>query len=457
MKKIVRKIRPAGWLGIPILAGVLVAACAVIEPTVTSRTWQSRAIPASQAVVKVVDGQTIQQRYPWGPWGTTSFDQWPTHAYDSPDYPPPEEAQLPAGLQGDPDRGRTLFADSRKGPCTACHLIPDADIWPMGNVGPDLRTIGDRGLSDNYLHQVIHDPRVIFGADSPMAPFGASGILSEQDIADIVAWLQTLKGNPAGVPLQVSDDRQWNPFTRDIVRPDYGDSLDPTANPALDMTADVAVPLWERAGPVGRSCAGCHGAIGAADETRPLGVIESMVGVGVRYPRWFAQYRRMMSIEDFLSVHGPETTGHPLPTQGQENLTMTILVKMQSNGLPYRLDVQDPNVQAAIARGQHTFAKRVGQRGQACVDCHTERGGADRFLGGRLLANVDENMIINHPYYRTSQGRLWDIRMRMQFCMTPLRTNMLAGDAPEYADLETFLIYKQMQREVTMLVPRHYH
>ncbi|HVL57146.1 MAG TPA: hypothetical protein VM491_11605, partial [Burkholderiaceae bacterium] len=181
------------------------------------------------------------------------------------------------------------------------------------------------------------------------------------------------------------------------------------------------------------------------------------VGVGVQYPKWFAQHRRMMSIEDFLSVHGPETTGHEFPTQGQQNITMAILVKMQSNGMPYKLALDDPNVQAAVKRGQELFHRPVGQRAHACADCHTERGGAHKFLGGRFLANVEKDAMINHPYYRTAQARLWDIRIRMQWCMTPLRTNMLPGDAPEYADIETYILSKQTQRGDKIIVPRHSH
>jgi sulfur-oxidizing protein SoxA len=457
MKFWLQRIFRSRWLGLAALGGALVAACATIEPTVTSRTWQSRAIPESQGIVKEVGGKRIQQRYPYGGFGTANFEQWPTYAYDSGSYPPPKKAQMPSGIKGDPKKGHALIQAGAKGPCTGCHLIPDAKVWPMGNVGPDLRTIGDRGLPDSHLYQVVYDPRVIFGPDSPMAPFGASGMWTEEEIVHVVAYLQSLKGKPAGVPPKVTDDKQWNPFTRDVVRPAYGDALDPTANPGLLQTDQVAVPLWSKPGPKGRSCASCHGAIGAPDAQRPLGVIKSMVGVAVRYPKWFDENRRMMSVEDFLAVHAPATTGHQMPSQGPQNLTMSILVKMQSNGMAYQLDTGNPNVRAAIERGRGTFYKKVGQRAQACADCHTQRGGAHKFLGGRYLADVEKDAMVNHPYWRTAWARLIDIRIRMQWCLTPLRANMLPGDAPEYADLETFIISKQTQRGDRLQVPRLSH
>ncbi len=433
------------------LGALIVGACAAVGTTVTSKEWQTRAVPLSQGVIKEVNGKRTQVRYP-GFREDRSFDQWPTFAYGSARYFPPRKGQMPAGIKGDPKKGGALFRTGAKGPCTGCHLIPDAKVWPMGNVGPDLRAIGDRGYTDGVLYQIVYDPRIVFGEDSPMAPFGASGMWTPEEIVHVVAYLQSLKGNPAGVPPKVTDDKQWNPYTREVVRLDFGDPMDPTANNALVMTETDAVPLWSKAGSKGQSCAGCHGAIGASDAQRPLGVIKTMVGVGAAYPKWVERYRRMMSIEDFLAVHAPETTGHDMPSQGQQNLAMSVLVKMQSNGMPYQLDLKDGNIQAAIQRGEELFNRRVGQRGQSCANCHTERGGAHKFLGGRFLGSVGKDTMVQHPYFRTSQGALWDVRIRMQWCMTPLLANMLPGDAPEYADLETFLVSKQQGHKVE--VPR---
>ncbi|NIP94185.1 MAG: sulfur oxidation c-type cytochrome SoxX, partial [Akkermansiaceae bacterium] len=115
-------------------------------------------------------------------------------------YFPPKAAAMPTGIKGDPKKGHGIIKNRRKGPCTACHVIPDAKVWPIGNVGPDLRTMGDRKLADGDLYQIIYDPRVRFGEDSPMAPFGAAGILTEEEIVHVVAYLQSLKGNPPGTP-----------------------------------------------------------------------------------------------------------------------------------------------------------------------------------------------------------------------------------------------------------------
>ena len=81
----------------------------------------------------------------------------------------------------------------------------------------------------------------------------------------------------------------------------------------------------------------------------------------------------------------------------------------------------------------------MGERNHACADCHTLEKGANKFLGGRLLADVTEGMTRHFPTWRTSQTQVWDMRKRMQWCMTPLGMNMLPSDAIEYAELELYL------------------
>lgn len=458
MKEWIRqRLSRHGRLAPAVLGVAFLAACATVGVGVTSSEWKSNAIPASQGLMKEADGKRIQQRYPYGGFGTVNFEKWPTFAANSPAYFPPKKGEMPKDVKGDPKKGHALMKDGSKGPCTACHLIPDATVWPAGNVGPDLRTSGSRGVPDEIFYQIIYDPRVIYGADTPMAPFGASGMWTPEEIVHAVAYIQSLKGNPPGVAEEVSKDPDWNPYTRKVVRPAYGDPLDPIANPGLGQAESLAVPRWSKAGPKGQSCASCHGPIAAPDAKRSIGVIASMAGVGAQYPKWMPQHKRMMSIEDFLAVHAPETTGDAMPSQGDENLSMSILVKMQSNGMPYNIALDDRNVQAAIARGEEMFSRRVGQRGQACANCHTERGGGRKFLGGRFLADIEKDAMVNHPYWRTAWQRLIDIRIRFQWCMTPLRTNMLPGDAPEYADLETFIIAKQTRRGDKVEVPRLSH
>ncbi len=404
------------WLGLALLAG----ACATADHAPVPR-WTSRAVPEARGDVRVEpDGKRVAVRY--AGWTNRDFSGYRTYAYDDarPE-PPVQTAAMPADVTGDPRRGRALFLNRARGPCTGCHLVPGDDVWPAGSVGPDLSTVGDRKLPDAYLYQQLWDPRVVF-PNTVMPAWGAQGVFTPDELVHLVAYLQSLHG-----PAAAEKDPNRNPFTR--ARPvGFGDNLDPTNNPAV-VRAESAEALWAAKGPVGTSCADCH----------PGGAAAAMRGVATRYPKPVAAYRRVMAIEDFLSVHGPETTGRPLPMESAQNLDLTMLVKMASNGMPVAVDTSSPAARAAVKRGEASFRRRVGERNHACADCHTSDHGANKFLGGRLLGDVTAGLTRHFPTWRTSQNDAWDMRKRFQWCMTPLGANMLAADSIEYAELELYL------------------
>jgi L-cysteine S-thiosulfotransferase len=413
--------RPAArWLGVL----VLLAGCATASnrPDYTGvPRWTSRAIPEARGDVRTEpDGRRVAVRYRG--WTSRDYGRFRTYAYDDtrPE-PAVQRVSMPTGLTGDARRGRALFLDRTKGPCTGCHLVPGDDVWPAGSVGPDLSTLADRTLSDAYLYQQLWDPRVTFPR-TIMPPWGAQGVFRPEELVHLVAYLQTLHG-----PAAPERDRERNPFTRS--RPvGFGDNLDPTNNPAV-VRAESAEAAWGRRGPAGKACADCHAG----------GAATAMRGVATRYPRHLPAYGRVMAIEDFLAVHGPETTGEALPIEGAGNVDLTMLVKMASDGLPVAVDTASAPARAALARGEASFYRRVGERNHACADCHTPERGADKFLGGRLLASLTTGLTRHFPTWRTSQNDAWDMRKRFQWCMTPLGMNMLPADAIEYAELELFL------------------
>jgi sulfur-oxidizing protein SoxA len=402
---------------------LVVAGCggASTAPPAPPVPWTSRALPEGRGEVTTrPDGTRVAVRYRG--WTTEDFGAFRTYRADEARPEPPiTRASMPAGLKGDPKEGRKHFLARNLGPCTGCHLVPGDDVWPAGNVGPDLSTIGDRGLPDDYLYMLVHDARVIY-PNTAMPPWGTMGVLKPQQIADLVAFLQTLRGPR---PAETNPDR--DPTTR--ARPvGFGDNLDPTNNPAI-LRVEGAEALWMRRGPAGKSCADCH----------PGGAPAAMKGVATRYPKVVAKYGRVMSIEDFLNVHGPETTGATLASESAENLDLTMLVKMSSNGQPVAVDVKSPPARAAWERGRALFNRKVGGRNHACADCHSPDRGAGKFLGGRFLGNAQDGFTKHFPTWRTSLADVWDMRKRFQWCMTPLGTNMLAADAPEYAELELYL------------------
>lgn len=406
-----------------VAAALGVAGCAERDITMARAglppaPWVSGAVPEARGDIRTSpDGKKEAVRYPG--WTTEDFSRFRSYAYDDPrPVVPVAKAPMPA-IPGDPEKGRRLFLDRNLGPCTGCHLVQGQDVWPAGNVGPDLSTYGDRKLPDAYTFDLIYDPRHVF-PHTLMPAWGAAGVMKPEDIVHIVAFLDTQKSPRP-------PERDPNTRAKPV---GFGDNLDPTNNPAV-LRAEGADELWSKKGPAGKACADCHAG----------GPLVAMKGVATRYPQYVARYRRVMSIEDFLTAHSPEATGRPLPAEGADHLDLAIRIKMASNGMPVRLDLGKPENGAALERGKASFHKRVGQRGHACADCHTtENGrGADKFLGGRLLANVQNGLTRHFPTWRTSQADVWDMRKRVQWCMTPLGTNMLAADAVEYAELELYL------------------
>ena len=398
------------------------AGTAVDVPDYTSiPKWSTRAVPEARGELRTEpDGKRIAVRYPG--WTARDFDGVVTYAYeDRRSAPPVQRVTMPAGVSGDAAKGRALFLNRSKGPCTACHLVPGDDVWPAGSAGPDQSALGDRRLPDEYLYQVVWDARAFF-PNTVMPPWGTAGIFKPDEIVHLVAYLQTLKG-----PVPPEKDRDRNPFTR--AKPaGFGDNLDPTNNPAIVLAED-AETLWTARGPSGKACADCHEG----------GAASAMRGVATQYPKFVKTYHRVMSLEDWLEVHAPERTGQAMPSESADNLAMSMLVKRASNGMPVSVDVTSPEARAALARGKATFYRKVGERNHACADCHTVDNAAGKFLGGRMLADVRSGLTRHFPTWRTDRAEVWDMRKRFQWCMTPLGMNMLASDSIEYAELEFYL------------------
>ncbi len=110
---------------------------------------------------------------------------------------------------GDPKRGEELFYNNPIAACASCHTVKGKG----GDVGPILDGIAVRA-DKAYIVESLMDPNAKLAKGfenltiSPMPPLGV--LLKEQDLADILAFLDTLKTPPKdGVTVPV---KKANPY-----------------------------------------------------------------------------------------------------------------------------------------------------------------------------------------------------------------------------------------------------
>jgi sulfur-oxidizing protein SoxX len=102
--------------------------------------------------------------------------------------------------QGSAEAGFRIMADGTGGNCLSCHAMPGQTGLPS-TFGPSLDKVGSRHSAE-MLRQWVTDARSI-KPNTLMPPFGttqgtqlpnqARAILRDDEIADVVAALQTLR------------------------------------------------------------------------------------------------------------------------------------------------------------------------------------------------------------------------------------------------------------------------
>lgn len=93
---------------------------------------------------------------------------------------------LPSGVLGS---GKKIAFDRKKGNCLACHIMDDGE--QPGNVGPPLVYMKARYPDKALLRQQISDAR-IKNSNTIMPPFGAHGILTEEEVDQITDYVYGL-------------------------------------------------------------------------------------------------------------------------------------------------------------------------------------------------------------------------------------------------------------------------
>jgi sulfur-oxidizing protein SoxX len=87
------------------------------------------------------------------------------------------------------EAGRAIAADRMRGNCYTCHEAAGAEL--AGDVAPPLVFMAQRYPDREALRAQIADPR-IRNPDTVMPPYGAYGILTEQELDQLADYVFSL-------------------------------------------------------------------------------------------------------------------------------------------------------------------------------------------------------------------------------------------------------------------------
>lgn len=201
---------------------------------------------------------------------------------------------------------------------------------------------------------------------------------------------------------------------------------DDTTNPGMLWVLDGEA-LWKRqVGAAGKSCADCHG-----------NASENMKGVAARYPAFDAARRRPINLDQRINIcRVDRQQATPLPLEGKELLALSAYVARQSRGMPIAVTI-DERTRPFLGAGRATFFRRQGQLNFACTQCHD-----DNWKGRLAGAPITQAHPTGYPLYRLEWQNLGSLQRRLRNCLTGMRAESYAYGAPEYVDLELYLMWR---------------
>ena len=227
----------------------------------------------------------------------------------------------------------------------------------------------------------------------------------------------------AGAEIPLNDRRSGYD---DMSRDNKAMQDDDTSNPGMLSVLDGEA-LWQtKMGPAGRACADCHGDAKA-----------SMKGVAARYPAFEAALGRPVNLEQRINLcRSKHQQAEPFAYESKNLLALTAFVALQSRGEPIA-PPDDARLQPFREKGRALFSQRQGQLNLACSQCHDDNWG--KSLAGNT---VPQGHPTGYPIYRLEWQSLGSLQRRLRNCMIGLRAETYAYGAPEYVDMELYLMWR---------------
>ncbi len=209
-----------------------------------------------------------------------------------------------------------------------------------------------------------------------------------------------------------------------MTRDTQGMQDDDTVNPGMLWVLDGEA-LWNRkAGTAGKACADCH-----------VDARTSMKGVAARYPAFDAARGRPLNLEQRVNLCRSERQqASVFRYESRELLALTAFIGRQSRGAVVE-PPSDERLKPFIAAGREMFMQRQGQLNLSCANCHDDNW--SKKLAGAVIPQAHPT---GYPLYRLEWQGLGSLQRRLRNCLVGMRANAYDFGAPEYVDLELYLM-----------------
>ena len=263
------------------------------------------------------------------------------------------------------------------------------------------------------------------GEDDDLGIVAGNRICGElSTIAALIATVSIISGWPAiAADIPLSERKSGYQFLAPETRAMQDDD---TANPGMLWVLDGEA-LWNRkVGKTNKSCADCHNDAST-----------SMKGVAARYPAFNEAANRPIDLEQRINIcRTDQQNATPLLFESNEMLALAGFVGRQSRGMPIAVS-DDERTKPFIQAGRAMFERRQGQLNLSCAQCHDDNWGAK--LAG---VSVPQGHPTGYPLYRLEWQAMGSLQRRLRNCLIGMRAQAYTFGAPEYVNLELFLMWR---------------
>jgi sulfur-oxidizing protein SoxA len=222
---------------------------------------------------------------------------------------------------------------------------------------------------------------------------------------------------------------QTMPDSRHSGYQDMGPALqkmqdDDSENPGMLWVLEGEALWGKPAGAAGKACADCHGATAT-----------SMKGVAARYPAISPPSATPVDLEGRINLCRVEhQKAEAFAPESRELLALTAFLGRHARDMPIA-PPDDARLAPFTDKGEALFKQRQGQLNLSCAQCHDDNAG--KRLGA---APIPQGHPTGYPVYRLEWQDMGSLKRRLRNCLIGMRAEPYAYDAPEYVELELYLM-----------------